>query len=144
MDFFNRVFNKDDKAVRLQNEIKSLQVRKNSVLSVVKNELEELEREKKAIFCEAGMKVYENWNNRQENAVELVDYWNKVQEIEKKITEKEEKKKEMESRYDEEISLLQKDLHSNSLVDSKDVCPKCQAPIDEDDMFCEKCGTKLK
>lgn len=156
MEFFNKVLKKDEKATRIQNEIISLQTRKASVLSVIQNEIAELEREKNTVFHDAGEKAYEKWCEKKEMEKSLVEFWNKVQEIEQSIVEKQNKKSEMEARYSEEISLLQKDLKQGETAVLTQVstpitqnaggsfCPFCGASISVNDKFCEKCGAKLQ
>ena len=149
MDILNRVFNKNDKATQLQNEIKSLLVRRDSVVSVVQGEIFSLEEEKSKIFSEAGAKAYEAWKQGQYAKEELEQLWSKVRELETQINEKENKKAELEGRYDEEISMLQRDLNSvggtfERVNQTGKVCPKCGAEVRNEDVYCEKCGCKLR
>ena len=144
MDLFNKLLGKNDKETQLQNEIKSLQIRKESVLSVIKNEIGQLRKEKENVLLDAGTRGYANWRAGVNAAEGLEEFWNKIEEIEKNIVEKEEKRASMEARYDEEISLLQSDLYSAVPSVGGDVCPKCGAAVSSGDAFCEKCGNKLK
>lgn len=152
MALLDRLKGKDEREVKLQNEINSLQVRKESVMSVIQSDIAKLQREKEDVFMQAGARAYENYKGRLEEAAGLVEFWKKVEELEHDMQEKEEKKKAMEEKYNEEISLLQQGLgirvaiENNEIIESNSslVCPKCGNGVSAEDIFCEKCGTKLK
>lgn len=149
MEFFNKVRKKDERVVRIQKEINGVHIRKASVLSVIQNELDELERQKKEVFYNAGKKAYDDWNENREDMQELTGFWSQIQEIEDSMAEKQDKRIEMEERYNEEIALLQKGLEQGEIVTQventdKSHCPFCGAEINSSDKFCEKCGKKLQ
>lgn len=146
MALFTKLFNKDEKAVQVQNEIKSLQIRKESVVSAIQTDIAKLQKEKENVLLQAGTKAYEDWMNHCSSMEGLEAFWKQIQDIETDKKEKEAKKAEMETKYDEEISLLQKDLNQNipENTGSGMACPKCGAGIKEEDLFCEQCGAKLK
>lgn len=145
MDFFNKMLKKDDKSSKLQNEINSLQFRKESILSVVQKEITELENQKNKIFYEAGMQAYDIWNAKQESFSELQIHWEKIQTLEQELADKQKKKETMAARFDEELSLLMQDLNqAKTAMTGECTCPKCGSIIDTDSQFCEKCGAKLE
>ena len=145
MDFFNKMLKRDDKSSKLQNEINSLQFRKESILSVVQKEITELENQKNKIFYEAGMQAYNIWNAKQESFSELQIHWEKIQTLEQELADKQEKKETMATRFDEELSLLMQDLNqAKTVLPDERACPKCGTITDVDSQFCEKCGAKLE
>lgn len=148
MELFSKLGKKDDRMSQIQNEIRSLQVRKESVMSVIQNEISNLQNDKTNLLLQLGTKVYENWMNQCEVTDHISEFWPQIQEKEKAMQEQEAKRQQMETKYDEEISLLQKDLSLNSEREfgsnSNLICPKCGAMLEQSDVFCEKCGTKVK
>lgn len=148
MDIINKVLNRNDKTTQIQNELKSLLVRRESVVSVVQSEIQHLEEEKRTILTKAGEKAYEGWKKEQPVEEELEQLWNKVRDLESQISEKEAKKKELEGRYDEEISLLKRNLNIpeftvGNVSSERKRCPTCGAVGGSNDAFCEKCGAEL-
>lgn len=143
MELINKLMGKNEKEVRLQNEINGLRVRKESVISVIQNEIGQLQREKDGLLLEAGTRGYANWKQKVDVAENLEEIWGKVEEIEKVIEEKNEKQASMEARYNEEISLLERDLYPPMSVGKEKQCSKCGAKVSEGDVFCEKCGNPL-
>ena len=144
MALFDKVLGKDDKEKKLQQEINSLELRKESVSSAINNEIGRLQNEKDHILYEAGSAAYRSWCKKNEQT-DLTEYWGKVKELEKEISEQESKKVEMGTRYDEEISLIRNDLRVNTTVNTSQCqCPNCKATVKAEDIFCQKCGAKLK
>lgn len=109
-----------------------------------------MQGEKRNILLEAGTNAYEIWCKDKSQA-NLAEYWNKIVELEKSISEQETKRTEMGNRYDEEISLIRSTFgvaNVTAEIQTATVgvgrCPKCNAPITADDVFCTGCGTKLQ
>lgn len=152
MDFLFQ--KKDEKTEKLLGELESLKLRKESVLSVIQNEISELERQKNTIWTNGGKLIYETWKKNEtveENVIN--EYWNKVSSIETEIQGKLDKKAEMEQRYDEEITLLQRNLApapatpaapATSATPAANVCPNCGHTVKPNSAFCTNCGTKLQ
>ena len=142
MALLDKVFGRDEKETKLKQEIKSLELRKESVFAAINGEISRLQRERSNVLLAAGTMAYDTWC-RDNSQADLTEYWNKIQDLDRLISEQEAKKTEMGSKYDEEIKLINSNLGiSNS--GSNIQCPKCGAAIKEDDVFCLKCGEKLK
>ncbi len=149
MALLNKILGKDEREENLKKEIKSLEIRKQSVLASINGEIANLQSEQRKIFLEAGEYAYDIWCMDGMQA-DLKSYWNQVQELADKIAGQEAKKKEMTYRYDEEINLISSNL--NVAVNSAGpaasygsaVCPNCGSAIADGDIFCQGCGTKLQ
>lgn len=158
MALLDKMFGVDEKESKLKQEIKSLELRKESVFTAINNEIMRLENEKTALLLEAGKTAYESWKEDTSKECKLDTYWEKIVELENQVTEQEVKKMEMGNRYDEEISLIKNTLEMNSSSTSTKTaaivkpsvsiggmkCPKCNGAVAADDMFCQSCGNKLK
>lgn len=150
MAFLDKVLGRDEKEEQLKREIRSLELRKESVFSSINGEIARLQGEKRNILLEAGTNAYEIWC-KDKSQTNLVEYWNKIVELEKAISEQEAKRTEMGNRYDEEISLIRSTFgvvnvtaESQNVTNGAGKCPKCNAPITADDIFCTGCGTRLQ
>lgn len=149
MALFNKLLGRDDREEKLKQEIKSLELRKESVLASINGEISNLQVEQRNILLEAGKFGYETWC-KDKVQTNLVSYFEKVQELDGKIQEQETKKKEMTDRYDEEIKLIANNLNpvsvnvETTVVGGSASCPNCGAGITNDDVFCQNCGTKLQ
>lgn len=145
MELFGKMFGKNDLESQLKEEIRSLELRKESVFRSINNEITQLMAEKNEVLLKAGENAYQSWCKKDFEEIRLEEYWNKVQELEKQIAEKDAKRMEMGNRYDEEIMLINNNLvGNNATVGANMLCPKCNASVNENDMFCEKCGGRLK
>ena len=140
MALFGDKFNTNKETRQLQNEIKSLEFRKQTILSTFETEIAELSRKKSQEFLAAGVKAYEIWKMNQSNEYDLNEYWSRVDGINAEIQDKEIKRAEMEAKYNEELMLLQ----ASAGVKSGATCPQCGANVSADDVFCEKCGSKVR
>lgn len=149
MALLNRILGKNDREEKLRQEIKSLELRKESVLASINNEIIKLQSEQNSLFLDAGKYAYDIWS-KDKLQTDLSSYWDKVQELDDRIKEQEAKKKEMTERYDEEIELISNNLNNGmregtSTDDSGMAsCPHCGATIASDDIFCQSCGKKLQ
>lgn len=148
MAFLDKVLGKDERERKLEKEIRSLELRKESVFSAIDGEIARLQRERSNVLLTAGTAAYEAWNKENEQA-DLTEFWDKIQELDKQIAEQDAKKTEMGIKYDEEIRLINSNLSMNIVKSVADVnagnrCPKCGAAISTDDVFCQGCGTKLQ
>lgn len=151
MALFDKVFGRDEREEKLKQEIRSLELRKESVFQTINNEIARLQREQSNILFEAGKNAFEVWNKDKTQA-NLEAYWAKMLELDKQITEQEKKKTEMGNRYDEEISLISSNFNATQTTSftaapvssGAGKCPSCGAAISNDDVFCQNCGAKLK
>ncbi len=142
MALFDKMLGKDDREKKLKQEIKSLELRKESVFSAIDSEIARLQRERGSVLLQAGTMAYTSWSNDHTQA-DLTEFWNKIQELEKGIAEQESKKEEMGTKYDEEIKLINSNLGMVS-GDSAIKCPQCGAVVGRDDSFCQVCGTRVQ
>lgn len=148
MAFLDKVLGKDERERKLEKEIRSLELRKESVFSAIDGEIARLQRERSNVLLNAGTAAYEAWKKENVQA-DLTEFWDKIQELDKQIAEQDAKKTEMGIKYDEEIRLINSNLSMNTVKSVVDVsagnkCPKCGAVISVDDVFCQGCGTKLQ
>ncbi len=152
MALLNKILGKDEREENLKKEIKSLELRKESVLSSINGEIEQFRSEQRALFFEAGKYAYETWCEGKKQA-ELTSYWQQAQSLDEKIAVQEARKKEMSDRYDEEIQLIAGNLNvaagnnapaAASASSGTASCPKCGTPIADGDLFCQGCGAKLQ
>lgn len=144
MTLLDKVLGKDDKESKLRQEINSLELRKATVFSSIDGEISRLRNERNNVLLAAGTTAFEAWNN--ENAqVDLVEFWNKVLELDKLIEEQEAKKVEMGNRYNEEIKLIGGSLNVSAEGSGLfKTCPKCNAQVGISDAFCQECGNKME
>ena len=142
MALLDKVFGKDDKETKLKQEINSLELRKESVLTAINGEITHLQGERNKVLLEAGKTAYNAWCKDNSKA-DLTEFWSKIQELDGCIRQQEEKKAAMGEKYDEEIGLINRNL-SVANMDSLMYCPQCGASIGEGDMFCQNCGNSLK
>lgn len=149
MALFDKVFG-DEKENKLKQEIKGLELRKESIFAAINGEIATLENQKRELFLTAGTRLYDAWVAKKEDSVNLEEYWNKVQELEKQVTEQEVKRREMGDRYNEEIQMLKDSLAAMKAATTAptvaDVlkCPKCNGVVKQTDAFCQNCGNKLQ
>lgn len=144
MALLDKVFGKDERERQLEKEIKSLELRKGSVLAAIDTEIARLQGERNNMFLNAGMAAYEAWKKGDEQA-DLTEYWDKVKGLEEVVVEQQNKKTEMGVKYDEEIKLINSNLGINTAsAQGVKHCPNCGMEISDDNIFCRGCGTKLK
>lgn len=149
MALLNKILGKDEREENLKKEIKSLEFRKQSVLTSINGEIANLQSEQRTLFLEAGEYAYNIWCKEGIQA-DLTGYWDQVQELADKIAVQEAKKKEMTGRYDEEINLISSNLNVavNSVVPAvafgSALCPNCGFAVADGDIFCQSCGAKLQ
>lgn len=159
MAFLDRVMGKNSRERELEREIRSLEVRKESVFTTINGEIERLQAEHTNVLLEAGTAAYDAWVQEKVSA-DLSEFWNKIQELEQQIVEQEKKRTEMGDKYDEEIRLINRNLQmaasevsvsaaapttaSTPFRGAGSHCSKCGAAIGSEDVFCQGCGTKLK
>lgn len=157
MALLDKVLGKDEKERQLEKEIRSLELRKESVFSAINGEIARLQGERRNVLLDAGTTAFDTWSKDHTQA-DLTEFWSKVQDLDKAVQEQEAKRTEMGIKYDEEISLINSNLNRNavnaaptvSTVNTGSVtaagkrCPKCGAVVSGSDVFCQGCGTKLQ
>ncbi|MBQ7920781.1 MAG: zinc ribbon domain-containing protein [Lachnospiraceae bacterium] len=148
MAFLDKVLGKDENERKLEKEICSLELRKESVFAAINNEIARLQGERTNVLLAAGTAAYDVWIKEKTQA-DLIEFWNKIQELERQIAEQDAKRTEMGIKYDEEIRLLHSSMGivvantiSNENTGKK--CPSCGAAISDADVFCQSCGAKLQ
>ena len=92
MALLNKILGKDEGEENLKKEIKSLEIRKQSVLASINGEIANLQSEQRTLFLEAGEYAYGIWCEDGTQA-DLTDYWNRVKGFVNKIAVQEAKKK---------------------------------------------------
>ena len=148
MALFDKVFG-DEKENQLKQEIKSLELRRETVFTSINAEIANLENQKRELFYTVGLRLYNAWTKKDEDSVKLEEYWEKVQELEKQIVAQEDKRKEMATRYEEEISMIRNTIAMNAAPATPTAtvelrCPKCNGVVKPSDVFCQSCGNKLQ
>lgn len=148
MALLDKVLGRDEKERQLEKEIRSLELRKESVFSAIDGEIARLQRERGDVLLKAGTAAYEVWS-RDKAQADLTEFWSEIENLEKQIAEQENKKTEMGIKYDEEIRLINSNLGVHAVntavpAGTGAVCPKCGNAVSNDDIFCQGCGTKLR
>lgn len=156
MAFLDKVLGKDERERQLEKEIRSLELRKESILSTINGEIARLQGERSNVLTAVGTAVYEA-HKKEEEQPELQAYWDKAADLEKQIAEQETKREEMTVKYDEEIRLINANLAAYKATAAAPAnnaytapaaagkrCPECGAPVADGNVFCRSCGTKLQ
>lgn len=157
MSFFNMGHKtKDNKQNRINNEIESLQVRKDTAISVYQKEISELLDKRTKIINDVGELAYKRYLEQEEITLDLFrEFWGELDSLSKEKQEKDEKQYEIIARYDEEIEMLKKEINYMEDIEKdpdlqKSIkekvifrCPQCGAEVADGDCFCENCGAKL-
>ena len=158
MSFFNIGYKTKDnnKQNRINNEIESLQVRKDTAISVYQKEISELLDKRTKIINDVGELAYKRYLEQEEITLDLFrEFWGELDSLSKEKREKDEKQYEIIARYDEEIEMLKKEInYMEDIEKDSDLqksikekvifrCPQCGAEVVDGDCFCENCGAKL-
>ena len=72
MALLNRILGKNDREEKLRQEIKSLELRKESVLASINNEIIKLQSEQNSLFLDAGKYAYDIWS--KDKSIIICDY----------------------------------------------------------------------
>lgn len=136
----------NEKTEQLEGEIQSLNIRKNTALSVYQKDLQEMENTRDVIINNIGTEAYSKYLSHEEICLDdFKDFWARLDKLSQDIESSTKKKDEIIARYDEEIDMLCKELNYSvgNVKESRiKTCHKCGAQIREDDIFCEHCGVK--
>lgn len=148
MAFLDKVLGKDETERKLEKEIQSLELRKESVFSAINTEIARLQRERTNVLLNAGIKAYEVFSQENKQA-DLTEFWNQIAELDKQVSEQEDKRTEMGIKYDEEIRLINSSIGTRAInntasAGSSSQCPTCGSAITNNDVFCQSCGAKLQ
>lgn len=160
--FINKILGRDEREENLKKEVKSLELRKESILVSINGEITSIQAEQKRILLEAGQYAYGIWSKEKLQA-DMTTYFEQIKVLDDKIAQEEMRKKEMSARYDEEIKLISGNIAmavpsgmsgsgnvavsssiATSIAGGAGICPKCNSTIASDDVFCQSCGTKLQ
>jgi len=120
-----------------------LELRRETVFSSIDGEIGRLRNERNNVLLSAGTAAFAAWTDGEKQA-DLMEFWNKIQELDKLIAEQDAKKVEMGTRYNEEIKLISGNLSistENSALFK--TCPNCKGQVGVSDAFCQSCGTKV-
>lgn len=140
-------FKKETDSDKIQSQIDGMVLRKNSLVSVVENEISVLKREIDSNIYQAGLHAY---NQKEIGSEELnfKEFWDKIDVLKVEVITKEKKSSEISFRYDDEISMLQTTVQMSVPIAKQQpmtgaTCSGCGLNITEGDLFCEHCGNKV-
>lgn len=148
MAFLDKVLGKDENERKLEKEIRSLELRKESVFAAIDSEIVRLQSERTNVLLAAGTAAYDEWIKEKATA-DLSVFWDRIQGLEGQIEAQNAKKTEMGMKYDEEIRLLHSSIgitmtNTTANISNGKQCHSCGKAISEGDIFCQGCGTKLQ
>ena len=155
-NFLGDLLGKDNPVKKLQKEIESMELRKQSLVSAVQNEIRSARQKIDNEFQQIGLKVYTSHKNNEQIDFSQTAHFGEIENLNNLIAEKEAKMNELAKRYDEEIGMLRAHLstitpQSNapkpwnaSPGGSNTVCVNCNNPYTPGvDLFCKGCGQSL-
>jgi hypothetical protein len=133
----------NDPTIRLQEEVRGMELKKQTLISSVQNEINAATQKMDAIFLEIGKESYSAHCNGTEFAPH--NSFEAIKAQEQLIAEKQAKIKEISDRYDEELNMLRTHLSSAVPTSGGDTsCGGCGKPYNPSvDAFCMGCGKKL-
>lgn len=139
-----KMFKKETEIDKLNEEIKSMEFKKNSILSAINNEKIDILNKKRLILEEIGSIVFENHISGSNNT-DFTSQFEKIDAFQANVEEKNMKSTEIEKRYDEEINMLRANMEKLqvSAQGGSSFCSNCGVALTPDDVFCQKCGTKV-
>lgn len=148
MAFLDKVLGRDERERELEKEIRSLELRKESVFAGINGEIGRLQNERTNVLLAAGTAAYDTWI-RQNTAADLKEFWNRMGELDRQIAEQEKKRTEMGIKYDEEIQLIHNSMGVMTVnppapVGTGKQCPSCGTAVSDEDVFCQVCGVRLQ
>ena len=88
MAFLDKVLGRDERERELEKEIRSLELRKESVFAGINGEIGRLQNERTNVLLAAGTAAYDTWI-RQNTAADLKEFWNRMGELDRQIAEQE-------------------------------------------------------
>lgn len=147
MAFINKLLGKDEREENLKQEIRSMELRKESIVAAINGEIANMQAEQRRILLEAGQHAYGIWC-RENVQSDLTNYFEQTRVLDDKIAQEELRKKEMAARYDEEIQLIAGNINvavgnPNNFGGTTSGCPNCGFAVKSGDLFCQGCGSKL-
>ena len=147
-------------AKKLQQEIEGMELKEQSLISAVQNEIQASSRKLDAVLRKIGMDIYQS--HKDGAAMDgawigdkMKPQFDEIAEIKSSIAEKEAKIKDITVRYDDEIKLLKSQLtiaqqqatrmaKSVPVTPNDALCGNCGKPFALSvDVFCTNCGHKL-
>lgn len=159
-NFLSNLLDRDNPIKKLQKEIEGMELKKQSLIASVQNEINRAKQLIDNTFYQIGSDVYKGRIDEENIDDKLAEHFNSIESFNTLIAEKESKIKEITSRYDEEIGMLNSHLAqtqqqgaapgsymaipSNTGAESGPTCPGCGKPYTPgSDLFCMGCGKKL-
>jgi len=152
-NFLGDLLGKDNPVKKLQKEIEGMELRKQSLVSAVQNEIRVARQKVDSEYQQIGLKVYTSHKNNEDINFSQTTHFGEIENLNNLIAEKEAKMNEMAKRYDEEIGMLRAHLSTimpqpnapkpwNALSGgSNAVCANCKNPYTPGvDLFCKGCG----
>ena len=88
MAFLDKVLGRDERERELEKEIRSLELRKESVFAGINGEIGRLQNERTNLLLAAGTAAYDTWI-RENTAADLKEFWNRMGELDRQIAEQE-------------------------------------------------------
>ena len=149
---------------RLQQEIESMQFKKQSLISTVQGEIQAAKQKISNVMFMIGQDVYASHINGVEIDDKLKAYFKEIETLNSLMAEKEEKITDIAKRYDDELSMLSVHLnsiqppppptnipvqtapmHGNAqMAGAGAFCTNCGKPyIPGQNAFCIECGAKI-
>ena len=155
-NFLGDLLGKDNPVKKLQKEIESMELRKQSLVSAVQNEIHSARQKIDNEFQKIGLKVYTSHKNNEQIDFNQTAHFGEIESLNNLIAEKEAKMSDIAKRYDDEIGMLRAHLSTItpaandpkswnvSAGSSNAVCANCKNPYTPGvDLFCKGCGQSL-
>ena len=93
MAFINKILGKDEREEQLKQELKSMELRKGSIVASIDGEIGNMRSEQKRILLEAGQYAYGIWSKEKLQA-DMTTYFEQIKVLDDKIAQEEMRKKE--------------------------------------------------
>ena len=155
-NIFDNLLGKNNDAKKLQKEIEGMELKKQSLISAVQNEIRSAQQKIDYEFQQIGLKIYTNYKDKEQINFNQTEHFGEIDDLSNLIAEKEAKMNDIVRRYDDEIGMLRTHLstlmpHVSNQVqqnvlsgNAQAVCANCKKPYALGvDLFCMGCGQKL-
>ena len=157
-NLLDNLLGKDNPVKKLQKEIEGMELRKQSLVSAIQNEIRAARQKIDDELRQIGLKVYTSHKNNEPIDLDQIANFGEIENLNNLVAEKEAKKNEIEKRYDEEIGMMRAHLStltpnandqrqqnlSSGVGGARVACPNCNAPYTPGvDLFCTGCGKSL-
>jgi hypothetical protein len=160
-NFLGNLLDKDTPAKKLMREVEGMELKKQSLIASVQNEIQNARQKIDSELYQIGADVYGGHLNGVQVDDKLAAHFDAIASLESFIMERETKMRDIASRYDEEIGMLNSQLGIQPQAAPAGVfvppmnqpapsggamafCEKCGKPYTPgEDLFCMGCGAKL-